>query len=113
MEKEAPMTDAKRAAASPRIPGLPRSGAGRMLIGTAILAVAIAGAAASAMRPVLPSAAADRREQCTADAGFVIEALAAHGIDLRTPKWRHDRARAIEACVNEFTDVRWLDHRVR
>jgi len=54
-------------------------------------------------------AAAERLAQCDHDAGIAMEKLAAYGLDLRTPKWRRDRERAIRACRDGYPDLRWLN----
>jgi len=58
---------------------------------------------------VLERAPVSLSAQCEHDGGIALESLAAHGLDVRTPKYRRDRERAIQACRNGFPDFRWLN----
>jgi len=73
--------------------------------------VTIASLAQSSIKrePAVAGAPLDRSAQCEHDGGIAMETLAANGLDLRTPKWRRDRERAIQACRNGFSDLRWLN----
>jgi hypothetical protein len=51
---------------------------------------------------------AEHRAQCERDAGSAIEALAQEGVDLRTAKWQRERQAAIQACMEDFSSLRWL-----
>ena len=76
----------------------------------AVVLVAVLALGQGSMKagPLAADTTTDRLAQCEQDGGIVVESLAGHGIDLRSPKWRRDRARAIEACRNGFPDLRWL-----
>jgi|GEM_PF-3273556 len=75
----------------------------------ALVTIATLAQASMKWEPAAAGAPSDRSAQCEHDGGIAMEALAANGLDLRTPKWRRDRQRAIRACRNGFSDLRWLN----
>jgi len=47
---------------------------------------------------------------CAASANRAAQSLAEHGIDIRTTRWQQRQERAVQACENDFPDLRWLQY---
>jgi len=74
----------------------------------ALVAVFTLAYAAPGPESMSSDGASRRKARCEHDGGIAIERLAAHGLDLRTAKWRRDRERSVAACMEGFRDLRWL-----
>jgi len=76
---------------------------GLLLLVTVSLAIAITAPATGSADPEVA-----RLAMCERDAGLVGQTLVNRGVDIRTTAWSQDRERAIQACKDNFPDLRWL-----